>query len=603
MSSTDVIPLDAAPTLAAAFIERARRSPDATAYIQYQQQSDSWRHYTWQQTARDICRWRDALLKEQLKTGDRVAVMLRNCREWVMFDQAAQILGLVTVPLYTNDRPDNIGYILRDAGVRLLLVEDINALLAAPILEKQLAGLVRVISVVEPAASQLGTTAVQLDHWLNQSADLVAEDLQPVIENPDSLATIIYTSGTTGRPKGVMLSHANILQNATGCLRMIDIFTDDLMLSFLPLSHTLERSLGYYLPILAGSQVAFSRSIPQLAEDMQQVKPTILISVPRIFERIFHRINSKLQQDKPTVRWLFRKTTDIGWHNFEYRQQRTGWSPALLLWPLMEKLVAAKVQQRLGGRLRFAVSGGAPLAPDIARFFIGLGIRIQQGYGLTETSPVISANPLEDNLPASVGCPLEGIELKIGENDELLTRSPSVMLGYWKDPEGTRKVLGDDGWLHTGDQARIENDHLFITGRLKEIIVLANGEKVSPADMELAISMDKICEQVLVIGEGRPYLVALLVPNAEQFASLAGSLGMDPESEEISADQRIETSLLAMLQSHLASFPGYAQIRRLGVVREPWDIEHGLMTPTMKLRRERILDRYNDLVEQLYAGH
>lgn len=600
MKRTDVILFDQAPTLAGAFRERVKRTPDAVAYIQYQESSgEDWCRYTWRETAREVGRWQKALRGEELAPGDRVAVMLRNCREWVIFDQAAQALGLVTVPLYTNDRPENIGYILQDSGVRLLLLEDATELLCCAALQAQLNGLRRIVSLKQPDAAVAAQNLAVLDNWLPSDPE---EERQPLQIDTDSLATVIYTSGTTGRPKGVMLSHRNILQNAIGCLRMIDIFPDDLMLSFLPLSHSLERNLGYYLPILAGSQVAYARSVPQLAEDLLQIRPTILIAVPRIFERIYHRINQKLRQDNPLVRALFKKTTAVGWQRFEHQQKRAAWSPELVLWPLLETLVAGKIQARLGGRLRFAVSGGAALAPDIARFFIGLGVPIQQGYGLTETSPVISANPLQDNLPASVGCPLSGIEVKIGDNDELYTRSSSVMLGYWNDPEGTRKVLSDDGWLRTGDQARIENGHIYITGRLKEIIVLSNGEKVSPADMELAIAMDDLCDQVLVVGEGRPYLVALLVPKADQFADFARGLGLDPDSEDILTEPALEHALLERIHTLLHAFPGYAKIHRVAVVLEPWAIETGLMTPTMKLRRNRIIDNYQPLLDRLYES-
>ena len=601
MKETDCIQLQKAPTLAAAFRERVQRSPNKVAYIQYQEPSKSWHEYTWAETAHEVCRWQDALRGENLAAGDRVAIMLRNCREWVIFDQAALGLGLVTVPLYTNDRPENIGYILQNAGVRLLLTEDASDLLTASVLQDQLAALKRILCFKAPPEHRLGSIVTTLEDWLPAAPQQELETAPAA--DPHGLATIIYTSGTTGRPKGVMLSHDNILRNASACLELIDIFPDDLMLSFLPMSHSLERNLGYYLPILAGSQVAYARSVPQLAEDLVQVRPTILIAVPRIFERIYQRITQKLKEDKAIVRKLFYKTVSVGLRRFEIQQKRAAWKPALLLWPLLEKLVASKVQQRLGGRLRFAVSGGAPLAPEIAQFFIGLGVPIQQGYGLTETSPVVSANPLEDNVPASVGRPVAGVEVKIGRQDELLTRGSSVMLGYWNDPAATKKVIESDGWFHTGDQARIENDHIYITGRLKEVIVLANGEKVPPADMEMAIAMDDIFDQVLVVGEGRPFLVALIVPNPELFSSLASELGLDPEDDSTLSDPALERALLERIQTRLHAFPGYAEIRRVGVVRQPWDIDDGLMTPTMKLRRSRIIENYHQLLEQLYLGH
>ncbi len=599
MHETDVITLAQARTLDGAFRERVGRSPNATAYIQYDEASQSWQEFSWTQTADLVARWQEALLAEGLKPGERVAMMLHNCREWVIFDQAAQGLGLVTVPIYPNDRKENVAYILQDAGVRLFLIDNNEQWQALQEIQDQLAGLVRIVSLQPVETVSLGPWMIHASDWIPSGASA----LQTSAGDPDDLATIVYTSGTTGRAKGVMLSHRNMLSNALACVKLIDIFPDDLMLSFLPLSHTLERTLGYYLPILTGCSVAYARSVPQLAEDLVRIRPTILISVPRIFERVYGRIQEKLEHDPAIARRLFNQAVEIGWKRFEYRQKRAAWSPDLLLWPLLQGLVGRKVQAKLGGRIRFAVSGGAALSPDIAKLFIGLGINIQQGYGLTETSPVITANPLEDNRPASVGVPLEGVEVKTGDDDELLTRSPSVMLGYWNNPEATRQVIDQDGWLHTGDQARIADGHVYITGRLKEILVLANGEKVSPVDMEMAITMDSLFDQALVIGEGRPFLSALVVPNPEELANLARQLGLDPDSGSVSENKDLKRLLLERIHRQLHAFPGYAKIRNLSLIREPWSIENDLMTPTLKMRRARIVEQCRNQVETLYRGH
>jgi long-chain acyl-CoA synthetase len=318
---------------------------------------------------------------------------------------------------------------------------------------------------------------------------------------------------------------------------------------------------------------------------------------------VYGKIMDKLEKGPAIARSLFHFASSVGWRRFLYRQQRTRWSPLLLLWPLMDLLVARKVRAKLGGELRFAISGGAPLPFEVARLFIALGIPIQQGYGLTETSPVISVNSLEDNDPASVGTPLAGVEIAIGAQDELLTRSPAVMAGYWNNPRSTSDILDKDGWLHTGDQVRLENGHLYITGRLKEILVLANGEKVAPADMEMAISLDNLIEQVLVIGEGRPYLSALVVLNREQLEILSSQLGWASESDINPDDQTLTQLVLERISRQLRAFPGYAQVRRVAVVREDWTVENRLLTPTLKLRRGQLLKRYSDLVAALYKGH
>ena len=589
---TDAIPLSLANTLGAVFEERVRRTPHKIAYLQYDHTLDQWQEMTWSQMAEQVARWQAALMHESLHPGDRVAIMLQNCREWVTFDLAAQGLGLVIVPIYTNDRPENIGYILQDAGVRLLLLEGSEQWQELQRIRNQLAGLNRIVTLrpVDPMGLQPRLTT--LDDWLPEHDDA---ELQVLDLDPHSLATIVYTSGTTGRSKGVMLSHYNILWNIAAGLQMIDVYPSDLLLSFLPLSHTLERTVGHFMPIVTGCTVAYARSIPQLAEDLLSIQPTILIAVPRIFERVYGKIQEKLATDSAIARSLFATAVKIGWLRFEHQQGRADWSPKLALWPLFERLVGSKVQAKLGGRLRMAVSGGAPLNPDIARIFIGLGVPIVQGYGLTETSPIITANSPKNNLPSSVGVPLPEVEVKIGAEDELLCRSPSVMLGYWNNPQATAEVIDAEGWLHTGDKGRIEHGYVFITGRIKEIIVLANGEKVPPADMEMCIGLDQLFEHTLVIGEGRPYLSALVVLNQER----CNELSIDPEDQ----NDAMEQLLLERITNQLDSFPGYAMIRRMAVIQEPWTIDNGLMTPTMKTRRNQILERYKDVVESLYHGH
>ncbi|MEJ2591419.1 MAG: long-chain fatty acid--CoA ligase [Candidatus Thiodiazotropha sp.] len=590
--NTDYIYLKDADTLPGVFLERVARSPQKTAYLQYDSTREQWLEISWADLATRVARWQAAFRREDLKPGDRVAMLLRNCSEWITFDLAAQGLGLVTVPLYTNDRAENIGYILSDAGVRLLLLESDAQWQDLQKIRNQLAGLNRIITLERVAPMGLQPRLVHIDEWLPKQWPR-----EPTaIELPsESLSTIVYTSGTTGRAKGVMLSHRNMLWDIESGLKVIDIYPSDSFLSFLPLSHTLERTVGIILPMVAGASVAFARSIPQLAEDLQQLRPTLLISVPRIFERVYSKIQDKLQHDSAIARAIFRSAVNTGWRRFEHLQGRAGWSPSLALWPLFDRLVARKIRDKLGGRLRIAVSGGAPLSPDIAKVFIGLGVPILQGYGLTETSPIIAANTHENNVPSSVGIPFPGIELKVTEAEELLVRAPNVMLGYWNNRRATTEVIDAQGWLHTGDKVRIEDRHIFITGRLKEVIVMANGEKVPPADMEMCITMDSLFEQVMVFGEGKPYLCALVVLNEDA----AKAAGIDPA--RVSEAQ--EQMLLARINSQLDNFPGYARVVRISVLEEPWSIENGLVTPTMKIKRKTVCERYTSELEKLYQGH
>ena len=600
----NLISIEEAVTLDGLFARRLHRSPRGLAYQHYDRGSKSWRSLTWEEMAQQVARWQQALSSEGLRPDDRVAVLLRNCPEWLMWDQAALSLGLVTVPLYTDDRPDNIAYILEESGVKVMLVQDAGRWkrLVPSLPEEGEGPLQRVLLLDE---SREAHKFVRNDERIRLVSDWLpgsAPELR--VRNgadPYELASIVYTSGTTGRPKGVMLSHHNMLSVAHGGLTLLDCYEEDKFLSFLPLSHTLERTAGYYLPIMAGASVAFSRSVAQLGDDLMKVQPTDIIAVPRIFEKVYGRIKDQLKKKPPLARKLFDLAVEVGWARFEHRQGRTGWSPKLLLWPMLERVVARNVVARLGGRLRLAVSGGAPLSPDIAKVFIGLGIPIVQGYGLTETSPVISVNSLEDNVPASVGLPIRGTEVKVGENDELLVRGPGVMLGYWNNHKATTEVLDPDGWLHTGDQARIEDGHIFITGRLKDILVLSNGEKIPPADMELAIALDPLIEHVMVVGEGRPYLTALVVLEPGHWSALAKEMGLDPEDPVSLQEKQVHNEVLKRIKAALKDFPGYAKIRKVHLSLKPWTIEEGLITPTLKVKRPKVLERFADEVEALYS--
>jgi long-chain acyl-CoA synthetase len=592
------MPLDAAATLDGVLVERIRRTPRALAYREFDPVQGGWSDTSWAAMGEETARWRAALQREGLKAGERVAVLLRNCRAWACFDLAAQSLGLVTVPLYTNDRPDNIAYILDHSGTRLLLagIGDDAGWQGLGGALRQLPGIRRVITL--GASGHLDSRCIPLGDWLPVSAGTLETRR---IADPNGLATIVYTSGTTGRPKGVMLSHRNILWDIQAGLNVIPVYQDDIFLSFLPLSHTLERTVGLYLPLVSGSAVAFARSVPQLAEDLLAIRPSILISVPLIFERIHAQLQRWLAHQSTFTRHLFRQAVELGWQRFLYRQGRGHPSAALALWPLYDRLVAAKVRARLGGRLRLTVCGGAALPTAVARPFIALGIPILQGYGLTEASPVISGNRAEDNVPEGVGPPLPGIEVHIGDQDELLVRGSNVMLGYWQDPQATAAVIDSNGWLHTGDQACLEKGHLRIIGRLKEIIVLANGDKVAPGDMEQALMLDPLFDHALVVGEGRPFLAALLAPEPTALAELLDSLGLPADT---ALDHpRLLKAVLERVAKRLTHFPGYARIRRVSLVPQPWSVDNGLMTPTLKPRRSRILKQYADRLQRLYEEH
>ena len=593
----DVISATDAGSIPGAFQERIRRSPDAPAYLQWQQ--GDWSTWTWQAFGDAWDQWRRAFASEALERGSRVMVRSHNCLEWVLFDQGAMANGLVVVPVFAEDRADNIAYIAAQTETRVLMVETLEhwEALAAELSSDTPIQRVIIMTSDDRASLPDDNRVMLLEDWLSAGSEGATEIEFPA---PDDLATIVFTSGTTGRPKGVMLSHANILGNAFAGLQSFVVFPQDRMLSFLPLSHMFERTIGCYLNVMAGSSVAFNRSIPELLDDMAMVKPTILITVPRIFERAYGRIQDQLADSSSLRRWLFQQAVEVGWQRFEMRQGRAAWGVGQLFWPLLNRVVGAKIRQRFGGNLRVVVSGGAPLAARISRVFIGLGVEILQGYGLTESSPVLSVNTLAHNKPHSIGLPLIGTELRVASDGELQARGAGIMQGYWQNPAATDATVSADGWLHTGDIATIDDEgFISITGRIKEIIVLANGEKVPPADMESAICDDPVFEQAMVVGEGKPFLSLIAVINPEAWDRSMARRGTQTGPEDEAA---IEWAI-KRVATLVRDFPGYANIHRVTLTTEPWTVENGALTPTLKLKRPILRERFTEDIESMYAGH
>lgn len=599
-----VIKPEQAGTLAGLLRERIEATPDAIAYRYHLNHEHRWHRQTWRDVGRRVTKWQIALEREGIQQGDRVAVMLRNSVQWVAFEQAALGLGLIVVPLYVNDRPDNILYILQDTESKVLLLEGREQWhQLAPVIEDA-KSLQRVVSLHSSINEKVHPLVRSKDEWLPDDIVTSGGTLKTVDVDSNSLATIVYTSGTSGKPKGVMLTHRNILWNAYASLQAINVVPQDLFLSFLPLSHMFERTTGYYLPMMVGATVAYSRSITQLADDLITLKPTVMISVPRIFERVYGKITTQLVTRPPFAQKLFHLAVETGWARFNHQQGRGDWKPSFLLWPLLKKAVADKVLERLGGRIRVTVCGGAALSESVAKLFIGLGLPVVQGYGLTETSPVLSGNRLENNDPASVGPPLIDVEVNFTDVGELIIKSPGVMRGYWRNEEGTNAVIDSDGWFHTGDKAELRDGRIYITGRVKDIIVLSNGEKVPPNDMEMAIARDPLFEQVMVIGEGRPYLAALLVLEPEQWKAFTKEHGIDESSLACQAQPtKVEKLLVKRVAAQLDGFPGYAQVRRIAATLEPWTVENEMQTPTLKLKRNRILEHQASDVSNIYEGH
>ena len=591
----DIIGCEEARTIPGLLFERAARDCDRVGFTEFRE--GRWTDVTLRQVSRKVGQFRAALDAAGMRRGDRVALWLPNGTDWVAFDIAAMANGLITVPLYMHDSPANVCSLLENAGARLGFLDSH---------EKW------------QSLAPLALGIDSLDHvWIRTGADpgtakghCKVSTLSSVLSNetiapsdlrcgPDDIATIIYTSGTTGTPKGVMLSHRALLWNAEAVTKFVPPLKSDVFFSILPAAHAFERTMGYVLPIMCGSRIAYARSLDTLREDMCLVRPTVLTAVPRLYER-FHTAILDEVAAHPIRKMLTQVTADIGWRFFEARQGR-GAPPGVVarhvLWPVLRRLVGRQVLAVFGGRVRVAVSGGAPLPARTSHFLIGLGLPLIEGYGLTETAPVVTAASFDDNEPGSVGRPVPGVDVRISDEGELLIRSRSMMKGYWQDPERTAEVLDAQGWLKTGDLAEIRNGRVYIKGRLRDTIVLSTAKKVAPAEVEAAIQRDPLFDQVCVLGDNRPCLVAIAVLNPKAWDALARDGGLDTDAPNHPAAKAAIHRRMADATADLAPF---SQVRNLHILLRPWTVEAGTLTPTLKVRRHVIAAHYKSEVDALF---
>ena len=525
---------------------------------------ERWRDVSVAEVATQVSRWQAAFRREGLAPGDRIALCARNGVTWIAADLAALGLGLVVVPLYVDDNPENVAWCTGNAEAKLLLAE--NSHVAAALRAAAIAGSpLPPLCVLRPDRGEASTHA---ETFLPKSSG----DLEVRGMPDDALATICYTSGTSGRPKGVMLSHGNIIANVRQCQALHMARADDRFLSMLPLSHMFERTGGYYLPLSIGAVVAFGRGVASIADDLMSQRPTVVFAVPRIFDRFRARIDQALAES-PLKKRLFDACVERGVHVAKKRATLTDH----MMLPLLRALVAGPILARMGGRMRFSVVGGAALDPELSRAFIGLGLPLLQGYGMTEASPVIAVNREGDNDLETVGPPLPGVDVRLSDSGELLVRGPNVMIGYWRNEEATRAALDADGWLHTGDLAEMREDKIMIRGRAKDIFVMSNGEKISPQDVEIAIAHEPVFEQIMLVGDGRPYAILLAVTK-----------GAD------------EKALVQRANAQLKTFPRWARVRHVIATPDPWTVDNGLLTPTQKLKRPRLVERFKDRIERAY---
>jgi long-chain acyl-CoA synthetase len=541
-----------------------------------------------------------------IRRGDRVALLSENRPEWSIVDLAILSLGAINVPIYTTQAVDQVRYILTDSGARVLFVSNRRLYKHAHKALDRLGFLEKLIFFddqgtdgIEHAMSLSSLeTAGKEQHRERPAA--FAEYLSAV--QPEDLATIIYTSGTTGEPKGVMLSHENFISNVLSITGALPISSTDTALSVLPLSHIFERT-GFYIFCYAGVSVYYAASFDQVGENLKEVRPTVMTAVPRLFEKVYHRIVKKGMAEKGWKRKVFVRALAVGQRYAELKDKRQRVPAGLALrQKIASRLVFSKWREGVGGKLRFFVSGGAPLSPALSYSFLAAGIPVLQGYGATETC-IVSANRPEDNHVGSVGLPFPGIEVEIATDGEILLRGPNVMQGYYGQPDATAAVL-NDGWFSTGDVGHLdEAGRLYITDRKKDLFKLSNGKYVAPQLIESLLKQSEFVSQVVVIGAGRKQPAALIVPEWEAVKQALTEANEDfpPDRHELSqfapAIKMVQRDVAALT----AELADYERVRRVSLLPEEFSIDNGELTPTLKVKRRVIDEKFGEVIDELYS--
>ncbi len=563
----------------------------------------SYTSMSWSQVQTQVQILASHFLTLGLVKGDRIAILSENRPEWAITDLAAATTGLITVPLYPSLTPNEIAYLLQNSAAKIIALSNKAFLSKIKQIQDKLPDLRYVLAFESSTrlegegllASLTLFSDIEKQKGVEPHVDLEAR-FKSVSHN--DVASLIYTSGTTGVPKGVMLTHGNFIYNTLYCHETLKMSSADSHLSFLPLSHVFERTAGYYLMVYLGATISYAENLDTVPKNILETKPTFLLGVPRFFEKIQTRVEEAVQKAGPIRQGLFHWAKELG------RKKRLGekLSPVnIILSPIAQLLVYKKFKNGLGGRLRFCVSGGAALPKEIAEFFCDLGIYIYEGYGLTETSPVMSVNREDRVRFGSVGLPLKDVEIKITEEGEIITKSRCVMKGYYGLPAETNAVL-KDGWFHTGDLGKIDKDgFLFVTGRIKELIVTSGGKKVSPVPIEKLLESDPYILRCVLFGEGKKFLTALIVPQINELIAYAQSQKYSAtDAATLLRDKKIYEFLDQRIQSLMKDYASYEKIKYFYLLEHDFSLASGELTPTLKVKRSVVWGRYKDELLKFY---
>jgi long-chain acyl-CoA synthetase len=552
-----------------------------------------------------VSRFYHGLAKLGVKRGDRVGILSENRPEWVVADLACLYHGAADVPIFPSQTAKQVEFILKDAGTSVIVVSNSFQLTKVLRIRDEVKSLKHVIVMNELDDIPEGVlTFTQVLDAGNNEHNRHPNALREasITVKPEDLCSIIYTSGTTGNPKGVMLTHDNFAFNVLSATKIIEINDKDLLLSFLPLCHVFERMAGYYTAISCGATIAYAESIETVAENMIEVKPTVVVAVPRLFERIYNRIARMVEKGSGAKKKIFYSSIAVG-RKFVHAQKHGGAGMLLRTQhALAEKLVFGKLKERTGGRIRYFVSGGAALPRELGEFFEAVGMIVIEGYGLTESSPVIAANHLGRHKFGSVGFALPGVEVKIAEDGEILTRGPHVMKGYYNNKKATEESIDSDGWLHTGDIGMLDTEgYLYITDRKKHLFVSSGGKNIAPQPIESLFASNEFIDQFVLIGDKRMFLTALIVPDFTALKEYADSHNIPyKDQSELVSHSEIYKLIEGTIQGTQKDLANFEKVRRFTLLDEPFTIENGQMTPSLKIRRKMVEERYQDMIESMY---
>jgi long-chain acyl-CoA synthetase len=608
-------------------LSKKYKGTDKTAFARKPKTDEPYKTITWDQVYEDAHTLAAYMIKHGIEAGDRVAILSENRYEWAVVDLAMQLIGAINVSLYTSLPPKQCEYILKNSEAEMFFVSTGIQLKKAREVFDNCEDLNRVIAFDEPnISSYLDDAFVSLfDDAMAEGAGELPKvkdeiDRRSKAIEPEDLATLIYTSGTTGKPKGAMLTHRNIVSNIKAAHRRIDIMETDRCLSFLPLCHSFERTAGYYAMMAGGAEIYYAESVDTVAKNMTEARPTIIISVPRLFEKIYNLVSKSVEEGSAVKQKIFSWAQNVG---RKYADGQRGL--VSMQKKLADKLVFDKLKERTGGRIRFFVSGGAALPAEIGHFFMGAGLHIIEGYGLTETSPVMCCNTYGDEKMGTVGKVLPGVTVAIqrledskiiaeisgedyptdhdSEQGEILCKGPNVMEGYWKNEKATREMIDDDDYLHTGDVGKFADGRLQITDRIKHMIVNAGGKNIYPGPIEDLFKTSKWIDQLVVVGERQPYMAALIVPDFEALEAHAEEQEIEYDSiEDLIQKDEIQKIYDKEVRSNSKNMASHEKIRDFRIVANEFTVESGELTPTLKIKRRIVEDKYGHLIDDIFSN-